>query len=85
MLQTISADKITLYDLEQRFGLIESDESAFFEEWQTDLPTLTRVELDRLVRVRTAYNNLARRSVLESTVKLAVVSPLLDLSGLFWV
>ena len=84
MLQTISADKITLYDLEQRFGLMESDESAFFEEWQTDLPVLTRVEIDRLVRVRTAYNNLARRSVLESTVKLAVVSPLLDLSGLFF-
>ncbi len=84
MFQTISADKITLYDLEQRFGLMESDESAFFEEWQSDLPTLTMVELDRLVRVRTAYNNLARRSVLESTVKLAVVSPLLDLSGLFF-
>ena len=84
MLQTISADKITLYDLEQRFGLIESDEPVFFEEWQTDLPTLTTVEIDRLVRVRTAYNNLARRSVLENTVKLVVVSPLLDLAGLFF-
>jgi hypothetical protein len=84
MLQTISADKITLYDLEQRFGLVQSDEPDFFEEWQTDLPILTSVEIDRLVRVRTAYDNLARRSVLESTVKLAVVSPLLDLSGLFF-
>ncbi|MCC5632149.1 hypothetical protein LC613_31290 [Nostoc sphaeroides CHAB 2801] len=27
--------------------------------------------------------NLERRSVLENTVKLAVVAPLLDLSGLF--
>jgi hypothetical protein len=84
MLQTISADKITIYDLEQRFGLVQSEDSDFFEEWQTDLPVLTSVEVDRLVRVRTAYDNLARRSVLESTVKLAVVSPLLDLSGLFF-
>jgi hypothetical protein len=56
MLQTISADKIALYDLEQRFGLMESDEPVFFEEWQTDLPTLTTVETDRLVRVRTAQS-----------------------------
>jgi hypothetical protein len=84
MLQTISADQITLYDLEQRFGLVPSEELDFFEEWQTDLPMLTTVETDRLLRIRTAYDNLARRSVLESTVKLAVVSPLLDLSGLFF-
>jgi hypothetical protein len=84
MLQTISADKITLYDLERRFGLMQSNDSGFFEEWQTDLPALTPAEVDRLGRVRTAYANLARRSVLENTVKLAVVSPLLDLSGLFF-
>jgi hypothetical protein len=55
MLQTISADQITLYDLEQRFGLIQSDKLDFFEEWHTDLPILTTMEIDRLVRVRTAY------------------------------
>ncbi len=41
------------------------------------------VEQERLDRVEAAYANLERRSLLENTVKLAVVAPLLDLAGLF--
>ena len=84
MVQTIAADRITLYDLEQRFGLTPSTDAAFFLEWQMDLPILTAVEHDRLARLRVAHDNLERRSVLESAVKLVVVSPLLDLAGLFF-
>jgi len=84
MIQTISAEKITLYDLEQHFGLIQVEDESFFSEWRTDLLSLTEVEQQRLDRVRSAYENLSRRSVLENTVKLAVVSPLLDLAGLFF-
>jgi hypothetical protein len=83
MVQTISAEKITLYELEQRFGLQQSDDAQLFYEWQTDLPELTSAEIERLNRVKAAYANLARRSVLENTVKMAVVSPLLDLAGFF--
>jgi hypothetical protein len=83
MVQTISAEKITLYELEQQFGLQQSEDAQLFYEWQTDLPELTAIELERLDRVKAAYANLARRSVLENTVKLAVVSPLLDLAGFF--
>ncbi|WP_225892734.1 hypothetical protein [Nostoc sphaeroides] len=36
-----------------------------------------------MIRVQAIVANLERRSVLENTVKLAVVAPLLDLSGLF--
>jgi predicted type IV restriction endonuclease len=81
--QTIAADKVTLYDLEQQFQLQQTEDSLFFSEWQEDLPTLTEAEQQRLVRVRAVVANLERRSVLENTVKLAVVAPLLDLSGLF--
>ncbi len=84
MVQTISAEKVTLYDLEQHFSLTWVAEAGFFTEWQTDLPPLTVVEQQRLMRVKSAYDNLARRSMLENTVKLAVVSPLLDLAGLFF-
>lgn len=83
MAQTIPAEKITLYDLEQQFGLQQVIASRFFPEWQFDLPPLTDQEKQRLERVRSAYANLARRSVLENTVKMAVVSPLLDLAGFF--
>jgi hypothetical protein len=81
MVQTLPIEQLTLYDLEQRFGLVE--DSSFFSEWQGDLPDLSVAEQDRLARVEAAYANLERRSLLENTVKLAIVAPLLDLAGLF--
>ena len=83
MVQTIAADKVTLYDLEQQFQLQQTEDPSFFPEWQSDLPALTETEQGRLARVQAIVANLERRSVLENTVKLAVVAPLLDLSGLF--
>jgi predicted type IV restriction endonuclease len=79
----MAAEKVTLYDLEQRFSLQQIEDQSFFPEWQGDLPELTEAEQQRLVRVQDVVANLERRSVLENTVKLAVVAPLLDLSGLF--
>jgi predicted type IV restriction endonuclease len=83
MVQNLAIEKATIYDLEQRFGLSQTEDSAFFDEWQEPLPPLTLEEQHRLVRVQAAYANLDRRSVLENTVKLAVVAPLLDLAGFF--
>jgi hypothetical protein len=83
MVQTLPIEQLTLYDLEQQFGLQEVTDRAFFSEWQGDLPALSSAELERLARVEAAYANLERRSLLENTVKLAVVAPLLDLAGLF--
>lgn len=83
MVQTIAAEKLTLYDLEQQFKLQHTEDESFFSEWQGSLPELTDSEKQRLARVRATVANLEKRSVLENTVKLAVVSPLLDLSGLF--
>lgn len=82
MVQTLPIEQLTLYDLDRQFGLQEV-ESSFFSEWQGELPVLSTVEQDRLARVEAAYANLERRSLLENTVKLAVVAPLLDLAGLF--
>jgi hypothetical protein len=82
--QTLSAEKLTLYDLAQRFGLRQAEDTDFFAEWQTGLLPLTEAEQQRLERVRSAYQNLAWRSLLENTVKLVVVSPLMDLAGLFF-
>jgi len=83
MVQALSIERLTIYDLEQRFGLQEVADGSFFSEWQGDLPALSSAEQERLARVEAAYANLERRSLLENTVKLAVVAPLLDLAGLF--
>lgn len=83
MSQTLPIEKVTLYDLEQRFNLILETDLAFFSEWQRNLPELTAMEDERLVRIEAAYANLERRSLLENTVKLAILSPLLDLAGFF--
>ena len=83
MVQTIAIEKITLYDLERRFNLQLVEDPTFFWEWQEDLPVLTIAEQERLERVQAAYANLEQRSLLENTVKLAVLAPLLDLAGFF--
>jgi hypothetical protein len=83
VVQTVSAERVTLYQLEEQFGLQSIDSDEVFPEWQQDLPELTLSERHRLDRVREAFDNLARRSVLENTVKLAVVAPLLDLAAFF--
>jgi hypothetical protein len=83
VVQTISADWVTLHQLEARFGLRQLESAAAFPEWQQDLPALTLSEQQRLDRVKAAFANLTQRSVLENMVKLAVVAPLLDLAGLF--
>lgn len=83
MVETIAIEKITLYDLERRFNLQLVEDPTFFWEWQSDLPVLTIAEQERLERVQAAYANLERRSLLENTVKLAVLAPLLDLAGFF--
>jgi hypothetical protein len=83
MMQTLAIEKVTLYDLEQTLNLRLVEDSTFFNEWQEDLPSLTIAERERLQRVQAAYANLERRSLLENTVKMAIVAPLLDLAGFF--
>lgn len=65
---TLVIDQLTLFDLEQRFGLHQRRDRAFFPEWQTPSLTLTAAEQARLQRIQSAYANLERRSVLENTV-----------------
>ena len=83
MAQTLAAEKVTLYDLKKQFGLQRVEDAQFFQEWREDLPELTDSERQRLERVKAIYENLASRSVLENTIKMAIVSPLLDLAGFF--
>lgn len=83
MVETVAIERVTLYNLEQNFNLHLAPDAHFFDEWQQNFPPLTIAERERLERVQLAYANLERRSLLENTVKMAIISPLLDLAGFF--
>jgi Type I restriction enzyme R protein N terminus (HSDR_N) len=87
MIQTIEIrENITsLDDLKQRFNLQQTEDNNFFPEWYEDLPKLTEEEDLFLEKLRTRY--LYHRQtglLLEGTVNLLVISPLLQIAGFFY-
>ncbi|AFZ18747.1 type I restriction endonuclease [Allocoleopsis franciscana] len=84
MVQTLKAKEISLYELEENFGLQLITEAQFFPEWVENLPTLNEAEKQALARVKSNYLNLTRRRPMsEEAVKMVVLSPLLDLAGFY--
>jgi predicted type IV restriction endonuclease len=80
---TIQASKVTLGLLERQFGLSLTDEAHVFPEWQGTM-ALEPDALRGLERVKQNYRYLLKEPpVLEETVKLVVLSPLLDLAGFY--
>lgn len=74
----------TLAEANRRFGLMRSEDESLFPEWQTDLPELSGEERSALDVLRRQY--LYQRSegqLLEGTVTLLVVSPLLNIAGFY--
>ena len=83
MVQTIPATNINLYDLERKFDLHLVEGEQFFREWVDGLPELTDLEKQQLDRVKASYFNLAKRPMLETTVKMVVLSPLLEMADFY--
>jgi predicted type IV restriction endonuclease len=83
MSRTISPEKLTLRDLKQSFQLEHCGDMSFFPEWHQDLQGLSDWEHQRLDRIYASYVNHNEDLMLEETLKLAIVSPLLDLADLF--
>jgi hypothetical protein len=79
------AEKITtLRQVEEKLGLRLSGDSQFFTEWMADLPALSEAEQTRLEQVRQNYlYQISDGSLLEETVKMVVLSPLLELAGFY--
>ncbi|MEH2318498.1 type I restriction endonuclease [Nostoc sp.] len=79
------AEKITtLRQVEEKLGLTLSGDSQFFTEWMVDLPLLSEAEQARLEQVRQNYlYQISDGSLLEETVKMVVLSPLLELAGFY--
>jgi len=84
MSQTIRASDISLHDLETQFNLQLSDDEQFFPEWQTDLPEITDLDKQVMDRVKASYFNLVKYPpLLEDTVKMAVLGPVLNFAGFY--
>ncbi|MFB2769545.1 restriction endonuclease subunit R [Pelatocladus sp. BLCC-F211] len=84
MVQILPAREITLHELTEKFGLELVEDEQFFREWQDELPEITEQEKHRLDRVKASYSNLLQEPpLLENTVKMVVLSPLLDLAGFY--
>ncbi len=84
MVQTIQAKAFNLRELTTKFGLQLVEDERFFREWQDDIPEITDAEKQRLDRVKASYSNLIEcPPMLENTVKMVVLSPLLDLAGFY--
>lgn len=84
MAQTIAATEVTLRQLRQAFGLELAQDEHFFPEWSTaDLP-LNEAERHLLDRVKGNFMELMDDPpMLENSVKMVVLAPLLDLAGFY--
>ncbi|HLP90186.1 MAG TPA: type I restriction endonuclease subunit R [Nostocaceae cyanobacterium] len=76
-------DKIkSLSDLQNRCNLRQAEDDQFFREWWEDLPELTPTEQAGIVRIKQRYDyHRVDGLLLEGTINLLVVSPVLELAG----
>ena len=84
MVQTIQASKITIGYLIDKFDLQRVNDDKFFTEWLADLPELSELEKQTLDRIKSNFIHLIeRQQMIESIVKMVVLSPLLELAGFY--
>ncbi|OCR00942.1 restriction endonuclease subunit R [Oscillatoriales cyanobacterium USR001] len=84
MIQKLQAKEIDIRYLIDNFGLQQVRNPEFFREWQENLPEITDTEKQLLDRVKEGYFNLLEYPpLLESVVKLTIVSPILFLAGFY--
>lgn len=83
MTQTLQASRLSLYDVKTKFHLQQVETDTFFAELLQAAPALNEFEKQILDRTRQQYLYLADRPLLEVTVKMVTLSPLLSLAGFY--
>lgn len=74
----------SLADAENRFGFVCIEKEDFFPEWCEELPTLTEADKANLDVLRRSYlYHRGLGNLLEGTVMLLLISPLLALVGFY--
>ncbi|MEH1951460.1 MAG: type I restriction endonuclease subunit R [Nostoc sp.] len=72
----------SLNDLQTRCNLTQADSDRFFYEWIDELPELNQQEQAGIARIKQRYDyHRVDGLLLEGTINLLVVSPLLELTG----
>ena len=84
MIQAIAAKDVTLRELKQNFGIQMAQDPAFFPEWLDSFASLSEEDRHLLDRVKANFLELMEDPpMLENTVKMVVLAPLLDLAGFY--
>lgn len=86
MVQTVAITEaiLTLNDVQEKFNLSQTTNFQFFPEWIEGLPELTDTEKESLTRLKKRFlYYVANGAVTEGTINLIMVSPLLEILGLF--
>jgi hypothetical protein len=80
----IAEEMKTFRQVQEKLDLTLAENSQFFTEWMADFPTLNELEIARLEQVRSNYlYQISDGILLEETVKMVVLSPLLELAGFY--
>lgn len=80
---TLQASKLSLYDVKNKFHLQQSNSDSFFSDLLNSAQPLNEIEKQLLDRTKKQYLYLADRPLLEVTVKMVALSPLLSLAGFY--
>ena len=86
MTQSLAIAKtiLTMAALQQRFGVVPSQDQQFFAEWASNLPELTPVETAALDQMNARFlRHRNQGSLAEGTINQLLISPLLTLAGLY--
>jgi hypothetical protein len=84
MVQSLQAKDVGLKVLTRSFGLKWIQSEDFFTEWRTNLLELTPQEKQQLDQIKSGYfNQIQDPPLLEQTIQMIVVAPLLFLAGLY--
>ncbi len=83
MIQTLQASRLSLYDVKTKFHLRQAEDDKSFADLLKFPPVLTEFEKQVLDRTKQHYLYLADRPLLEVTVKMVTLSPLLSLAGFY--
>jgi Type I restriction enzyme R protein N terminus (HSDR_N) len=83
MTQSIQAKALTLRDVKTKFNFQLAEDEQFFREWIDDLPEITDEEKRYLDKIKVGYINSAEYPMIEDTVKMVVLAPLLFLADFF--
>ncbi len=81
---------LSFQDVQNKLGLVRTEQPDFFWEWQEVLPALTTGEIQHLNRLANRYlTYLEADEVSEGMLNIVLLSPLLDVLGLcdppYWI